>query len=250
VTATEVLAELETLGTESTKRTLMRHGAREPFFGVRVGDLKTLVKKIKVDHALALALYDTGNSDAMYLAALIADPMAFTKPQLRKWVKGAYWYMLSGFTVPWSASESKFGRELALEWIDGDGEQVQNAGWCTYASLVAIKPDAELDLKEIEALMAREEGDRQRPEPNAVRDEQFRHLGGLLRRATEHKGKGRGEGAGRSGSGHGRDQLHGAGGAGLHRKGGAHGPRGEEAQARRVLNARRARCRWCARPLC
>jgi len=155
VTATEVLAELERLGNESTKRTLMKHGAREPFFGVRVGDLKTLVKKIKVDHALALELYDTGNSDAMYLAALIADPMAFTKPQLKKWVKGAYWYMLSGFAVPWSASESKFGRELALEWIESDSEQIQNAGWCTYASLVAIKPDAELDLKEIEALMAR-----------------------------------------------------------------------------------------------
>jgi len=155
VTRDEVLAELERLGNESTKRTLMKHGAREPFFGVRVGDLKTLVKKIKVDHALALELYDTGNSDAMYLAALIADPMAFTKTQLKKWAKGAYWYMLSGFAVPWSASESKFGRELALEWIDGAGEQIQNAGWCTYASLVAIKPDAELDAKEIEALMAR-----------------------------------------------------------------------------------------------
>lgn len=155
MTRDEVLAELERLGNESTKRTLMKHGAREPFFGVRVGDLKTLVKKIKVDHQLALELYDTGNSDAMYLAALIADPMAFTKPQLKKWAKGAYWYMLSGFAVPWSASESKFGRELALEWIDGAGEQIQNAGWCTYASLVAIKPDADLDAKEIEALMAR-----------------------------------------------------------------------------------------------
>jgi 3-methyladenine DNA glycosylase AlkD len=155
VTRDEVMAELEKLGNESTKRTLTKHGAREPFFGVRVGDLKTLVKKIKVDHALALELYDTGNSDAMYLAALIADPMAFTKPQLKKWAKGAYWYMLSGFTVPWSASESKFGRELALEWIDGDSEQVQNAGWCTYASLVSIKPDADLDFKEIEALMGR-----------------------------------------------------------------------------------------------
>ncbi len=155
MTCDEVLAELERFGSATTKRTLMKHGAREPFFGVRVGDMKTLVKKIKVDHALALALYDTGNSDAMYLAALIADPMAFTKPQLKKWAKGAYWYMLSGFTVPWSASESKFGRELALEWIDGDAEQIQNAGWCTYASLVALKPDADLDLKEIEGLMAR-----------------------------------------------------------------------------------------------
>lgn len=155
MTAKEVLAQLKKLGTEQTKKTFTRHGAKEPFFGVKVGDLKVLQKKIKTDHALALELYDTGNSDAMYLAGLIADPQAFTKPQLQKWVKGAYWNMLSGYTVPWVASESKYGRELALDWMDSDKEMVANAGWFTYSSLVAIKPDAELDLAEIEKLLGR-----------------------------------------------------------------------------------------------
>ena len=155
MTAKEVLAQLKKLGGASTKKVLMKHGAKEPFFGVKVADLKVLQKKIKTDHALALELYDTGNSDAMYLAGLIADPVRMTKAQLQKWVKGAYWYMHSGYTVPWVASESKFGRELALDWIDSDSEQIANAGWCTYASLVAIKPDAELDLPEIEKLLTR-----------------------------------------------------------------------------------------------
>jgi hypothetical protein len=57
--------------------------------------------------------------------------------------------------VPWVASESRFGRELALDWIDSPSEQIASAGWSTYSSLVAIKPDAELDLKEIEKLLAR-----------------------------------------------------------------------------------------------
>jgi 3-methyladenine DNA glycosylase AlkD len=155
MTATDVLAQLQKLGTESTKKTFLRHGAKEPFFGVKVADLKVLQKRIKTNHPLALELYDTGNSDAMYLAGLIADPAAFTKTALRKWVKGAYWYMLSGFVVPWVAAESKFGRELALEWIDSTSEQIANAGWCTYGCLLAIKPDEELDLKEIETLMKR-----------------------------------------------------------------------------------------------
>lgn len=155
MTATDVLAQLKALGSEQTKKTWLRHGAKEPIFGVKVGDLKVLQKKIKTDHALALELYDSGNSDAMYLAGMIADPAAFTKAQLQKWVKGAYWYMISGYTVPWAASESKFGRELALEWMDGKKEQTANAGWCTYASLVSIKPDAELDLAEIERLLKR-----------------------------------------------------------------------------------------------
>ena len=40
MTAQDVLAELEKYGDERTKKTLMTHGAKEPFFGVKVGDLK------------------------------------------------------------------------------------------------------------------------------------------------------------------------------------------------------------------
>ena len=155
MTADEVLVQLKKLGSEQTKKTLMRHGAKEPFFGVKVADLKTIQKKVKRDHALSLELFDTGNSDAMYLAGLISDPAKMTKPQLQKWAKSAYWYYLSCFTVPWVASESRFGRELALDWMGSEKEQIAAAGWCTYGSLVAIKPDAELDLKEIEKLMNR-----------------------------------------------------------------------------------------------
>jgi len=155
MTAKDVLARLERLGSEQTKKTLLRHGAKEPFFGVKVADLKALQKTIKKDHALALELYASGNSDAMYFAGMIADPETMTKADLREWAKGAYWYMLSGFTVPWVASESRFGRELALEWIDSDSEQVTNAGWCTYSCLLSIKPDAELDFDEIETLLGR-----------------------------------------------------------------------------------------------
>lgn len=155
MTLKDVMAELKMHGNEATKRTFLRHGAREPFFGVRVGDLKLLQKKIKKNHALALALYGTGNSDAMYLAALIAEPKMMTKAELRRWVKGAYWSMLSGFTVPWVASESRYGREFALEWMDSRDEMIATAGWSTYSSLVAITDDAELDRAEIERLLAR-----------------------------------------------------------------------------------------------
>ena len=69
----EIMQQLEAWGSEQTKKTLMRHGAREPLFGVKVGDLKKIEKKVKKNHQLAMQLYDTGNADAMYLAGLIAD---------------------------------------------------------------------------------------------------------------------------------------------------------------------------------
>jgi 3-methyladenine DNA glycosylase AlkD len=155
VSLQDVMAQLKKLGTEQTRKTWMRHGAKEPIYGVKIGDLKTLHKKIKTNHKLALELYDTGNSDAMYLAGYVADPAQFTKAQLQKWVKGAYWSMVSCYTVAWVAAESRFGREVALDWIDSDKEQIASAGWSTYAALVAIKPDAELDLKEVEKLLDR-----------------------------------------------------------------------------------------------
>ena len=146
MTKTEVIEELKNYGNETTKRIFINHGAREPFFGVKVQDLKKIVKKIRKDYKLSLGLYDTGNSDAMYLAGLIADEKAMTKQDLQKWVKGAYWYMISDYTVPWIAAESNFGEELAMEWIESDQEFIASAGWSTLSNLVALKPDSELNI--------------------------------------------------------------------------------------------------------
>ena len=73
ITVTEITEELKRLGTESVKRVLRNHGAQEPLFGVKIGDLKKIQKRIKKDYQLALGLYDTGIYDATYLAGLIAD---------------------------------------------------------------------------------------------------------------------------------------------------------------------------------
>ena len=149
----EIMQQLEQFGNETTKRIYKNHGAKEPLFGVKVGDLKKIVKKFKKNHELSLQLYDTGNSDAMYLAGLIADEMQITKNDLQKWVKKAYWYMLSEYTVAGVAAESSHGLELAREWIKSDKENIASAGWATYSGLLAITNDHDLDLKEIERLL-------------------------------------------------------------------------------------------------
>lgn len=157
MTLNEVMAELESYGSEQTKKVLVNHGAKEPFFGVKVADLKKIVKKVKKNYKLSLELYDTGNTDAMYLAGLIADETKMTEEDLNKWVREAYWYYISDYTVPWVASESNFGWKLALEWIESDEEFIASAGWATLSSIVALKPDEEIDIKSIEKLMKRVE---------------------------------------------------------------------------------------------
>ena len=68
------MAALEKAGAAQTRKTYARHGAPEPMFGVSYAVLKTLVKRIGVDHELALALWATGNFDARNLAVKVADP--------------------------------------------------------------------------------------------------------------------------------------------------------------------------------
>lgn len=168
MTADEIVAELKALGNPAIKKTLARHGAPESCYGVKVEDLKKIQKRVKKDHALALALYDTGIPDAMYLAGLIADDAKMTRKDLQRWVKQATWHMLSGYTVPWVAAGSAHGRELALEWIESKQENVATAGWATLGSLVAITDDAELDLAELKQLLKRVQ-QTIRQQPNRVR---------------------------------------------------------------------------------
>jgi 3-methyladenine DNA glycosylase AlkD len=155
MTAEGIVAELKALGNAATKKVLLKHGAKEPFFGVKVEDLKKIQKRIKKDHPLALELYDTGISDAMYLAGLIADDDKMTKKDLQRWAKQASWYMLSEYTVAWVAAGSKYGHELALEWIESRRENIAATGWSTLSSWVAIKEDTDLDLIELKNLLQR-----------------------------------------------------------------------------------------------
>lgn len=156
MTVAEIMVQLKEMGNAQTIKTFASHGAPvDNMYGVKIGDLKTIVKKVKKNHELSLALYRTGNSDAMYLAGLIADEKKITKADLQEWVRSSVWYMIGEYTVPWIAAESAFGWELGLEWIDSEDESIQASGWATLSSLVGIKPDSELDIAHLSSLLDR-----------------------------------------------------------------------------------------------
>jgi len=155
MTKKEVLKQLEAFGDERTKSTLLKHGAKEPFFGVKVGDLKKILKKTKKNHELSLELYATGNSDAMYLAGLMADEKQITATHLEDWMSKAYWYYLSEFTVPWLAAETDFGFGLAQKWIDSKEEGIASGGWATFSNIASIRPNEALDIEVYSKLLDR-----------------------------------------------------------------------------------------------
>ena len=155
MTATDILQELQAMGNASTKRIFQNHGAPEPLFGVKVGDLKKIVQRVKKDHELSLALYDTGNSDAMYLAGLIADEKKISRQELQHWAERAPWHITGECTVAWVAAESPHGWALGLEWIESDRESIAAAGWATLSNWVMIHPDNVLDMSKLEGLLKR-----------------------------------------------------------------------------------------------
>lgn len=155
MTAQEILEEIKPLGSDSYKRVMFNHGVKEPCFGVKIGDMQKIVKRIKKDYQLALDLYDTGVYDAMYLAGLIADDMRMTKADLQRWVAEAYCQGLCSATVAWVTAGSAHGWALGLEWIESETPLTAVAGWATLGSLVSIKDDTQLDLVVLNQLLQR-----------------------------------------------------------------------------------------------
>jgi len=155
MTVQEIMTELQSLGNEGIKKILLKHGVKEPFFGVKIEHLKPIQKRIRTNYQLAKDLYATGNADAMYLAGLIADDKAMTKADLQTWVEQATSENISGYTVPWVTAGNDLGFELATQWINSLEENVAYAGWSTLNNWVALKEDSELDIPALRALLER-----------------------------------------------------------------------------------------------
>lgn len=144
-----MMAELEALGKERTKKMYISNGAHEPLFGVATGAMKPIAKKIKINQLLAEELYATGNYDAMYFAGIIADPKAMTDSDFERWIEAAYYYMLSDYVVAVTLSESDIAQDVADKWIASGDELRMSAGWSCYCWLLGNRKDNEFSESKI-----------------------------------------------------------------------------------------------------
>jgi 3-methyladenine DNA glycosylase AlkD len=83
-----VLSQLKELGTAASREGMQRFGIDTTHaLGVSIPVLRGMGKKIKKDHALALALWESGYHEARILASMIDDPAQVTSRQIDSWVK-------------------------------------------------------------------------------------------------------------------------------------------------------------------
>jgi len=141
VTYDEVMATLGSLGTEQTRSTYQRHGASEPLFGVKFGDLRPFAKRIGTDHELAERLWASRNVDARLLACMVADPGRVSEDELDAWLADIDTYFLVDTFVAEIAARTPGQRARAERWIASGRDRSAQAGW-DLMNLVALSDEA------------------------------------------------------------------------------------------------------------
>jgi 3-methyladenine DNA glycosylase AlkD len=140
----EVMRELKKSGSAQTRKTYARHGALEPMFGVSFATLKTLMKRIGVDHELALGLWDTGNFDARNLAMKVVDPARMTSAGLDSWGREMTAWMCAGY-VAMIAAEGPHAAKKVAQWLGSGDDRERCHGWSLLGQLAQrdeTTPDA------------------------------------------------------------------------------------------------------------
>lgn len=147
----EAMAVLEQKGSEQTRKTYLRHGAREPLFGVKFGDLRPLAKNIGRDQALGLRLWASGNADARLLACMVADPAVASEDLLDTWLADVDTYFLVDIFVAELAAHVPGRRGRAERWIASGRDRTAQAGW-DLMNYVAMTDDDVADAYFVEQL--------------------------------------------------------------------------------------------------
>ncbi len=138
------MAELAAMGNEARKKHMKKRGAGDSLFGVPLGNLRRYAEALGRDHALALSLWETGNTDAMMLSALTLEPEKLRRPQAERMVSDAKYIDLLDELVFDAFSEAPFANEMRDEWISSPDDIRGRVGWTLVVSGIQRKAyDAE-----------------------------------------------------------------------------------------------------------
>ena len=144
MTVKETLAKLESMGDEKRRAFNVKNGAgKMKQFGVAMGDLRTLAKKIKTDHELALQLWKTGNIDAQLLAILLMKAKSLSAAELDKMVRAARFAWVADWLNAYIVKEQPPADKetLRIKWMEDDDGWAARAGWNLTASMINKNAD-------------------------------------------------------------------------------------------------------------
>ena len=142
--AQEILATLKKLGKPQTAAIYRRHGSGDNVFGVLTSEIAKLQKKIKVDHALAMELWKTGNTEARVLALQVADPEKVTRADADGLVKDGPVRFL-GCYLSGLLARSPIAEETMRAWMKSPDEFPREMGYGILGVRLKDAPDSVSD---------------------------------------------------------------------------------------------------------
>lgn len=133
----QVVAELRKLGSKKHRDGYARYGIpADRAFGIPMGTIQALAKKLGKDHALAAELWQTGWYEARLLCAYLDDPAQVSAAQMDAWCREFdSWAIVDTICFALFDKTPHAWRKVA-QWVKKCGEFQRRAGFALLASLV------------------------------------------------------------------------------------------------------------------
>lgn len=144
----DALAQLEALGNETVQKRNAKNGAGDNQYGVKLGDIRKVAKKIKSNHALALDLWATENIDARLLAILLLKPKKLSADDLDEMLRSVSFMQVSDWLNAYVIKHHPDKEALRMKWLNDSNPVVARAGWSLTAERLAKNPEG-LELTEL-----------------------------------------------------------------------------------------------------
>lgn len=132
-TAPEVIAYLRSLGSEENRQGMQRYGIRiDRALGISHGVQRDIARKIKRNHERAFELWESGITEAQFIASVTTDPKRFTKADARRWAaEFDSWDIVDGVSDLFV--DTDHWRELIEEFAADDREFVRRTAFAMIA---------------------------------------------------------------------------------------------------------------------
>lgn len=137
----EVLDQLRALGDAKIRSHAVRQGAGDDQFGVRLGDIRKMAKKIGPERELAMALWETGNVDARLLSVLLLRPKMLSATEVDQMVRSLRVIQVADWLNAYVIKDHPDKETLRLQWMDSTDPMSARSGWGLTAERVAKNPD-------------------------------------------------------------------------------------------------------------
>ena len=136
MTVKEILAQLKSKGDDARRAHNAKNGAPANQFGVKLGDLRVIAKKLKTNHELALELWETGNVDAQLLATLIMKPKSLSAEEVDTLTRSTTCAQVAEWLNSYVVAEHPDKDSLREKWMKAKDRWAARAGWHFTASRV------------------------------------------------------------------------------------------------------------------